>query len=241
MPDDSSSLGEESRESESRSIESYFTTNYELFTILGLFAALSVYLTQLPNEMSVEVQAGIGGSLILFVIIGFVVINKTSNCAASALNEGLFLRFSAYILIIFCLGGLEISVVSLMNRYSQGTVPLIDYSITFGFTASYIAFLQQDNGFMSYEGSTPLQNLIPYSPHIAAVLLGTWHFQTGLFDESLQAAQDEMMFGVVIGLALVHFLTSVFIGTCMVYIDRICERAYSTVFTRSLDVIGLNK
>lgn len=232
---------ETNEEPESPTIESYFTTNYELFAILGLFAALSVYLTQLPQEMNAEIQAGIGGSLILFVIIGFVVISKTSDCASNALNSGLFLRFSIYIMIVFCLGGLVISVVSIMNRYSQGTIPLLDYSISFGFCGSYITYLQQNEGFLSYDGETPFQNLTPYSPYIAAILLSVWQIQSGVFDQSIQTAQEEVLFGVVIGFALVHFLTTVFVGTCIVYVDRIVERVYSTVTAELPDILEFER
>ncbi|WP_312911370.1 hypothetical protein [Natronosalvus caseinilyticus] len=228
MPGAPSSRDQKTEQVESPSLDFFFATNYELFAILGLFAALSVYLTQLPDEMSIEVQAGIGGSLIIFVIIAFVVINKASNCASYALAQGQFLRFSAYIVIMFCLGSLILSVVSVMNRYSEGTVPLIDYSMTFGFSISYISFVQKDGAVIKYDGGSLLENLIPYSPYLAAALLSVWHLQTGVFDESIRAAQDEVMFGVVIGLALVHFFTSIVIGTSMIYVDRAGERILST-------------
>lgn len=57
-------------------IEKFLEYNHKLFTALGLFGALSIYLNSISNEPSEILKLGIVSSLILFIIVSIKILTK---------------------------------------------------------------------------------------------------------------------------------------------------------------------
>ena len=160
---------------EQNSFSNWIDRIYKKFTIIGIFGGLSVYLTQIPSEITVAIQAGIAGSLLVFSIITALIILEGMEKAlemANKMNPDMFL----YIFTVVGLVGILIAVLSVMDRFSQGATPLIDAATTVGVSLYYIAYFFFNNPFSKIEPDNLLHRAMAYSPHIA----GGWMFLTEL-------------------------------------------------------------
>lgn len=69
--------GKDKRENGYFQIEAFLKENYQLFAIIGVFGALSIYLTNLSADGDTFIiQIGITSSFILFILVSFVIFWK---------------------------------------------------------------------------------------------------------------------------------------------------------------------
>ena len=99
------------RENVSLQIEEFLKNNYQLFAIMGVFGALSVYLTTLPGSDDLFFQIGIVASFTLFILVSLLILLKghekfidmSSNVSLKIIIDnfllGLFI-FPLYLLVV---------------------------------------------------------------------------------------------------------------------------------------------
>lgn len=207
------------------SINAWVDRNYKKFTTIGIFGALSVYLTQIPVKTSPRIQAGIAGSLLIFSLLTILVlfdgVEETLKLANRSDPDMIL-----FMLIIFSLVGILMAVVSILSEFSRGATPLIDWATSIGFALYYFTFFFSDNPFDKIEPKNKFRQAIKYSPHIS----GAWIILADLLEryqgESTiigQTSWDPVIFGVFV-LIFTHFLLMLWIVVAFITSDFIINK-----------------
>lgn len=160
-------MTKQSQEGDRNPFTEWIDDTHKKFTIIGIFGGLSVYLTQIPLDVTIPIQAGIAGSLLIFFLLTSLIILEGVEKALDMVNDvnpELFL----YIFTVVGLVGIQIAVVSVIDKYSQGAAPLVDAALTVGISFYYVAYFFVMNPFSQIEQDNLLRLAMAYSPHIGA-------------------------------------------------------------------------
>lgn len=194
------------------SIKEYLEENHRLFTVIGVFAALSVYFVELAGTNDEVVQIGVAASLILFLTATAVGVIETERMAKMARTRGSFkstIRIVPYSVILYGLFFLGVSVLYLIiEKYPQGARGLVTtsafYSTGFFYWAAiyhYADYSVQDRGWI-------IEKMYRYIPFFALVFPGAsaYHgYTSGLIQNPIDSPGG-YDFGVLTGAIIVHFI-----------------------------------
>lgn len=153
----------------------WWASKYKETTVVGIFAALSVYLSQFLNQSrnigaqeSIFIEIGIAGALLIFIILTLQLILGALEQAIKGLYH-LDLTFFLYILTSVGLVGLVMGVVAVMSRFSKGTEPIIDVGLSISIFAGYLGYLYVNNPLTRFEDYGVLGQMMTYSPVISII------------------------------------------------------------------------
>jgi hypothetical protein len=132
---DSSDSSEES-EVQSPEVMQFIKRDEKLFTVLGIFAALSVYLTQLPSGNGRLNEVGIVGCLLIFIVLSLSLLYRTWKYSTDWLRDSPK-NFFGYVTIGMSLMALIISIIGSLIAYSDTASPLLDGLISTSFVVFY--------------------------------------------------------------------------------------------------------
>lgn len=105
------------KENHSFLIEEILEENYRLITIMGVFGALSIYLTQLPASEDIFFQTGIVASFILFVFTSILVFLKVRRKLINMQSPNLTLALVRENIVIISFSFLLFWLVSTIAYY----------------------------------------------------------------------------------------------------------------------------
>lgn len=184
------------------SLTYFIEENYHLITISGLFAAIAVYLTRLSQELAVEVQYGIAGSLLVFLILMLVIIQNGFETASTALGDGAYLDFGAITVLTVGISALVYSAMTIGTQYGDEIAPILDISLFLISVSIYSVHLI--NEFLQYEPQNNVQKIHKISPLIALAILYRY-FPVDAELESMTIG--ELSYTVIPGIVLHLILT----------------------------------
>lgn len=218
---------EQENESSDKSdiFDEWIDDNYKKFTSIGIFGGMSVYLTQLPIEISLPIQAGIAGSLLIFSILTLIIlfdgIDKTILLAKDT-NPEIFV----FMLIITSLVGILVSVVTILSKYSRGAAPLLDAAFTVGIVVYYLTHLFSNNSFREVEPTNIYQEGIVYSPYIGAfwMMLAIAYRSVNNEPTLLSEVSWEPHFAGALTLVLTHFICTFIVFSCLAIAEYLTDR-----------------
>ncbi|WP_141212537.1 hypothetical protein [Halorubrum sp. Hd13] len=194
--------GEDNDDPQQYSLIYFIEKNYQLITISGLFAAIAVYLTRLSQELAVEVQYGIAGSLLVFLILMLVIIQDGFETASNALRDGAYLDFGAITVLTVGISALVYSAMTIGAQYGDEITPILDISLFLISISIYSVYLI--NEFLKYEAKNNVQKIYKISPLIAVGLL-YHYFPVGAEVDSMTIG--ELSYTVIPGIVLHLILT----------------------------------
>ena len=175
--------------------------------------------------MSLAIQAGIAGSLLIFFLLGVIIlldgVEKTMMLANDN-NPDLFL----FMLFIASLVGIMISVVTILGHYSQGATPLIDAATSVGIAIYYIAYFFSNNPFAEIEPDNMYQQAMVYSPHLGTALM----FAISLFQHIqgkatlINSVSWEPDTIAVLTFVMIHLFLTLLVFGCFVVSEYLVDR-----------------
>lgn len=200
------------------SLTHFIENNYHLITISGLFAAIAVYLTQLSQQLPVEAQYGIAGSLLVFLLLMLVVIHNGFETASIALSDGAYSHFAAITVVTVGISALVYSAITISTEYADEITPILDIAVTLISASIYIAYLGND--FLKCSPENMAQWLVRASPLIALGIL--YHFfpvESKLDSMAVGNLSSSLIPGIVLHLMLI-FLVLLIIDIFATALDK---------------------
>ncbi|WP_135853148.1 hypothetical protein [Halorussus salinus] len=192
-----------------RSLNLFLKENSELFTIIGVFAAVTFYFLQFKDVPTSEIEVGLVSSLVIFVIVGLVIINQAVDEASQALKiESPFLT-ATYILFALSLSGLLFAIYNALVFYAPSINPTLAFftSIAIGIFYSVGMFIDED--YRQYEGWWVLEQIIYYAPHFGVIIGFLWiKASESNSGESVVEAADGNLLILTFGIILVHLFST---------------------------------
>lgn len=187
------------------SLTHFVEDNYHLITISGLFAAIAVYLTQLSQQLPVQAQYGIAGSLLVFLLLMLVVIHNGFETASIALSDGAYSHFGAITVVTVGISALVYSAITISTQYADEITPILDIAVTLVSASIYIAYLGND--FLKYSPENIAQWLVRTSPLLA---LGIMYHFFPVESELDSMTVGNLSFSLIPGIVL-HFVLTFFV------------------------------
>lgn len=193
-------------------INEFFNENHRLFTVIGVFGALAVYLVEIGYSGNGLFKQGVGGALLLFLMTSLIgVRNAFSNLkiANSNLNISYMLLYSA---VVYALLGLSLTiVVTMAERFPEGSGTAIAGAVVYTTIIVYSSYVILSTSLTNFEDSSILGTISPYIPQISFVifliLLGA-AWSSGEVYQNIGESPSQSV-GVLWGSALVHSVITV--------------------------------
>lgn len=207
-------------------LDEFIESNHELLTILGIFGAVSVYLTQLPIELATTARTGIAGSSILFVLTTFLVTWKAVTQGLLAVEEN-DISAVIYAIVAVCFLALIKSVWALINKFSEGIVPALDFAVAVSFGLLYVTSIPSSEVFTEYEGQEKIQKVVQNAPKIAAGYIGLSLLITETSDSPffVNSFQNNTMTESALTIILGHLTVTLFILGAGTVLDKVAQKA----------------
>ena len=189
--------------------EEFLESNHRLFTLIGVFGALSVYLMQFERAMTDAPGGPVGASLLLFLCTSALAVRNSYRCTRRAHEHGAYLLLFGYAVFMYAFATLVASVLLLVvTRYARGAENVLSSSFVYALGFVYVPLVFRAERFRRFDGAPVAAAVGRYAPHVAAVLLAAWHAaefrRTGLTGMQLDSGAYSV--GIVLGLVAHHFL-----------------------------------
>ena len=157
------------------SLEEFIESNHQLFTVIGMFGALSVYLMQF--QRSADVQRGsVGAVLLLFLLTSTLAVKNSYRCTERAREHGEYLLVFGYAVFMYSFVTLAVSVVLVIaSRYATGAEHVLGSSFIYALVFIYVPFVFRAGAFTRFDGTGRAASAVRYAPHLAALLLAAWY------------------------------------------------------------------
>lgn len=213
-------------EDETSLFDDWIDENYKKFTSIGIFGGLSVYLTQIPIETSLPIQAGIAGSLLIFIILTLTILfDGVDRCLSLASNSNP--DFFIFMLIVSGLAGILVAVGAILGKYSEGATPLIDAASTIGIFIYYMSYFFLNSPFKEIERDNRYRLGMVHSPTIAVVWMVITILYQSIRGEPTMLATvswDPHVVGVLT-LSVTHFLLTLLVFGSLVLLEAVAKGA----------------
>ena len=158
------------------SLEEFLEENHRLFTVIGMFGALSVYLMKLRETVSGVSGGPVGAVLLLFLLTSALAVRNSYRCTERARRHGAYLLVFGYAVFMYSFVTLVVSVVFVIwSRYAQGAESVLGSSFVYALVFLYVPFAFRSDVLRGFDGETPLAAGIRRAPHLAAGLLAVWY------------------------------------------------------------------
>lgn len=196
---------------EPNSIGDFLKDNSELFTIIGVFAAVAFYFVQFEEVPLEQIEIGLVSSLIIFLIVSLVAIKTTLDEVSYALNAESAFHATTYIIIALCFFGLVISIYNALQSYAPSIDPTLTFFASIAVVVFYIVGIFSDDRITEVEGWQGFEIMVDYAPHIAIGLVVMVLYSASRFGELSVGAADENILAITIGIVYFHLFMMVFV------------------------------
>lgn len=202
------------------SLEDFLEENHRLFTVIGMFGALSVYLMKFQETIAGASGGPVGAVLLLFLLTSFMAVRNSYRCTERARKHGEYLLVFGYAVFMYSFVTLVVSVVFvIVSRYAQGAENVLSSSFVYALVFVYVPFIFRADAFREFDGAPGVSWMVRHTPYVAAVLLAGWHAvqwtSGGLPPLELDSAAYSI--GIVLSLVGNHFaITAVVFGVLWV-------------------------
>ncbi|WP_435181749.1 hypothetical protein [Halorussus sp. AFM4] len=204
------------------SLEAFLEANHQLFTVIGIFGALSVYLMKFQRSATASTGA-VGAVLVLFLLTSAVAVKNSYWCSERARRRGDYLLVFGYAVFMYAFVTLVVSVVLvILTRYAEGAESVLGSSFVYALAFLYVPFAFRSDALRSFEGATPLAAGVRRAPHIAAVALATWHATRwhGWSPPTLGFDSAAYSIGIALGLVGNHLVMTAVVAGAAWVVDR---------------------
>lgn len=194
------------------SLEEFLEENHRLFTSIGMFGALSVYLMEFQKTIAGATGGPVGAILLLFLLTSFVAIRNSYRCTDRARKHGEYLLVFGYAIFMYSFVTLVVSVVFvIVGRYAQGAENVLSSSFVYALVFVYVPFIFRADAFREFDGAPAVSRAVRGCPYVAAVLLAGWHAAQWGTDglPALELDSAAYAIGIVLSLVGHHFVITV--------------------------------
>ncbi|WP_226040198.1 hypothetical protein [Natrinema sp. DC36] len=167
-------MGEESKsptqadsQTELLSVDEFLSENYSLFAVVGVLAALAVYMQNFQESASRElVNLGLVSALLMFLVTALILLFKLFQQAtyADKVDIERVVPFSA---LIIGLGGLIVSISGVAFEFYTQFVQVIDWTIGVVIFTSYLIWFPWDKFSNADNVSKSTQKRLKKTPAVA--------------------------------------------------------------------------
>lgn len=207
---------------EPRSPSVFLKESSELFTIIGVFAAVAFYFVQFKDIPMEEIQAGLVSSLVIFIIVGLVTINHALAEASRALEAESGFLTATYAILGACLIGLLFSIYNALNYYAPSINPALAMFASIAIGIFYLVGMFTDTELRQHDGWWVSELLIHYSPHLGTLLGTYWakgsQNQSG---ETIFQAADGNVLALTFALILIHISSTFAVVIAANLVERV--------------------
>ncbi|WP_134671457.1 hypothetical protein [Halorussus marinus] len=157
------------------SLEAFIESNHQLFTIIGMFGALSVYLMEFQASASTA-RGSVGAVLLLFLVSSGLAVRNSYRCTERAREHGEYLLVFGYAVFMYSFVTLTVSVVLVIaSRYAEGAEHVLGSSFVYALVFIYVPFVFGAEAFADFDGSTRLAAAVRHAPHVGALAMAAWY------------------------------------------------------------------
>lgn len=197
---------------ESPTIKNFLETNHRLFTVIGVFGALSVYFSDLGNADDEITKLGVSASLLLFLSAAVVGYIETSKAARRVRTQGSFkstLRLFPYSVIMYGLFFLGVSITAIIGRsYSKGGAGILATAFLYFIMFLYWAYIYNYADYGSRVDGELVKLAYDKSPILALIPTGLilyYQYRAGDIRNLLNTPATYDL-GIVLKGITIHFL-----------------------------------
>jgi uncharacterized membrane protein len=124
------------------SIEEFLESNHQLFTVIGMFGALSVYLMKFQQSAADAGTGLVGAILLLFLLTSLVAVRNSYRCTERARRHGEYLLIFGYAIFMYSFVTLVVSVVLvIVGEYATGAESVLGSSFVYALVFVYVPFI----------------------------------------------------------------------------------------------------
>lgn len=203
-------------------MEAFLEANHQLFTVIGIFGALSVYLMKFQRSTTATTGA-VGAVLLLFLLTSAVAVKNSYWCSERARRHGDYLLVFGYAVFMYAFVTLVVSVVLvILSRFAEGAGSVLGSSFVYALAFVYVPFVFRADLLRTFDGATPFAAGVRRAPHLAAIALVAWH-ATRWHGWSLPAPGfDSAAYSIGIALGLVgnHLVMTAGVAAALWVADR---------------------
>ncbi|UPV76313.1 hypothetical protein M0R89_19310 (plasmid) [Halorussus limi] len=208
------------------SIEEFLESNHQLFTVIGIFGALSVYLIKFQQSAAETGAAtgSVGAILLLFLLTSSVAVRNSYRCTERARRHGAYLLVFGYAVFMYSFVTLVVSVVLvIVGRYAQGAESVLGSSFVYALVFLYVPFIFRADAFREFEGSSVAAAGVRRAPHFGAVVLAAWYAMQWYrgTPPALELDSAAYSIGIVASLVGNHFVLTAFAFGALWVGDRV--------------------
>ena len=214
-------------------IEEFLDANHQLFTVIGIFGALSVYLIKFQQSAAGTGAAtgSVGAILVLFLLTSAVAVRNSYRCTERARQHGAYLLVFGYAVFMYSFVTLVVSVVLvILGRYATGAESVLGSSFVYALVFVYVPFVFRADTFREFEGPGIAAVGVRYAPHLGLLGLVAWHavrWPQGTL-QALELGNAAYSIGFVIGLVGNHFVITACVFGVLWMVDRFARRFESS-------------
>lgn len=230
-------MTESNSNDEPPTLSRFLEENHRLFTVFGVFAGLSVYLSDLGSPGLTGAKWGVSASLLLFIISGFAGIFKTyeviNNCRNSDSKKDI-LRIFPFSVVLYSHFVLIIAISLILNaRYSDQTVQILISGVGYTVVLSYLTFLQSNLVYDKLRSYSRVSQYYRYSPAIGLLLSIAW----GWYRIVIRGVQSPIQAGIwtnlgyVTSFIIIHFAFTILSLAGLLVLDYTVEYLFEDTQT----------
>jgi hypothetical protein len=198
-------------------LSDFLKENSELFTILGVFAAVSFYFVRFEAVPKEQVELGLVSSLVIFIIVSIVTIDKIFDEASYAVNVDSGFHAATYFVLASSFFGLIVSIYNAIQFYSPTVDPTLTLFASGAIGVFYTVSVFADERIVEIDGWEGFELMVDYAPHLAALLGILWFGLTIPNGEPPVEAADGNILALTFAIILLHmFLIFMVVGMATV-------------------------
>jgi uncharacterized membrane protein len=220
-------LHDESAAERPPSIEEFLESNHQLFTVIGMFGALSVYLMKFQRSAAEASTGSVGAILLLFLLTSSVAVRNSYRCTERARRHGEYLLIFGYAIFMYSFVTLVVSVVLvIVGEYATGAESVLGSSFVYALVFVYVPFIFRADRFTEFEGTRVASVGIRHAPHIGALMLSGWYalqWRHGTFP-AMELESAAYSIGIVMSLVGNHFVITACVFAVLWVADWLARR-----------------
>lgn len=210
---------------EPHTVTGFLEYHHRLFTVIGVFAGLSVYLSSLGKNGSIGVKMGVSASLMLFFISVGVGVWRTRLVTAKVRKQLTFksmARTLPFRAIEFSLMFLSAAILNIMwTRYSDEVGGILTSALITAFSFGYWTFVTDILRFDKRDSHTIIGRAYITVPHQALIVTAGWAYwmimSVGMTNP-VSTTYSALVAQVIVSI-FIHFLASLVVFRLLIGLD----------------------
>lgn len=225
MSDDEPEAADGERYGPPVTITEFLEENYRLFTVISVFGALSVYLSDLGATGAEPVKLGIGAALVLFLIAAMTGVVRAYRVTDRVLEHpGLESKLWVFphALFMYALLFLALSILLIIeSRYPGEVGSVLASGVMYTLVFVYWALISAEHLYDRLEIRTTLRELAPRAPHLSLVPTVAWAYLRWDFGGLVvpPGTSSSLVVGYVSGFVLLHLGFTALVLFVLVSVD----------------------